>query len=133
MIYKCKPEELKDLSFKRIKQILRVWEIQNDCTLQKYYLQNYFKLKFSEKTRWKIELVLELHPRANYSEKERWMSIGEIFTKIEKMYDEDATYVTHPKIYINELLFPDVNEKFGVNVYDMIKESYEKDVMNLEN
>ena len=57
-------------------------------------------------------------------------SIGAIYKQSVKRYNDDPCNAVEPEIYINELLYADTNEKFDINIYDMIKESYEKEIQH---
>ena len=72
--------------------------------------------------------MLELYSRTMECDEEYWMSIGAIYKRIVEKYNDDPCNTTEPEIYINELLYADTNEKFDINIYDMIKESYEKEI-----
>ena len=72
--------------------------------------------------------MLELYSRTMKCDEEYWMSIGAIYKQAVKRYNNDPCNAVEPEIYINELLYADTNEKFDINIYDMIKESYEKEI-----
>lgn len=127
----CKLEEPKTIPFKYIEQMVCDWEamsIKFGGTAQQYYLENYFKLNLSEWTRWRLENMLELYSKTMECDEEYWMSIGAIYKRIVEKYNDDPCNTTEPEIYINEILYTDTNEKFDINIYDMIKESYEKEI-----
>ena len=113
---------------KYIEQMICDWEamsIKFGGSAQEYYMKNYYKINMERYSRWRLETLLGLTPNVDQCDEEYWMTIGDMYNSIVELYEESPCDYIEPEEYINCSLFPDVNEKYDINIFDMIKDATE--------
>lgn len=123
----CKLKVPKKMPKKYIKQMICDWEamsIKFGGSAQEYYLSNYYDIELNSETRYDLECMLGLNAYAMTSEEECWLTIGENYEKIVKLYGEEPCKYVEPKKYIDSL-YSHVNEKYDVDVYQIMVDAHE--------
>ena len=127
----CKLEEPEKMPSKYIKQMICDWEamsIKFGGTAQQFYINNYFKIKLNRFSRWLLESFLGLTPEFEYYEEEFQMTLEEMYKMSKERHEQDPSRYYDAEYYLNRVLFTEVNEKYNVNIYDVMRDGCSKEI-----
>lgn len=110
-----------------LNELLYDWQSvgeRNGNTPQKYYLENYFQINLSNKNRWRLEEKLGLKMSLNaHTDPYYEMTIQQIYAEV-VVGSPELSYEQALKIFNN--VVRDVNNKYNLDVHDLLLESKSK-------